>query len=144
MEEKLIWKANLKVWQGFTKIILIENNLTSLFDTGLNNVWVWNYEICTIIEELEVKGTLRIIEFQTFCYRQGHLQLDQVAWSSIQPSLEHFQGQGIHSTSPLLEKNFFLIFNTKLRTFSLKPLLLFLLLHHLTKSLNGCAYSYIK
>ena len=98
MEEKLIWKANLKVWQGFTKIILIENNLTSLFDTGLNNVWVWNYEICTIIEELEVKGTLRIIEFQTFCYRQGHLQLDQVAWSSIQPSLEHFQGWGIHSS----------------------------------------------
>ena len=33
----------------------------------------------------------------TPCYRQGHLPLDQVAHSPIQPGLECFQGGGIHN-----------------------------------------------
>ena len=33
----------------------------------------------------------------TPCYRQGHLPLDQVAQSPIQPGLECFQGGGIHN-----------------------------------------------
>jgi len=43
--------------------------------------------------------TLKIIRFQPPCHDQGHLPLDQVAQSSIQPGLEHFQGGGIHSFS---------------------------------------------
>jgi len=35
----------------------------------------------------------------TPCHEQGHLPLDQVAQSSIQPGLEHFQGGDIHSFS---------------------------------------------
>ena len=30
----------------------------------------------------------------TLCHRQGHLPLDQVAHSPIQPGLEYFQGGG--------------------------------------------------
>ena len=33
------------------------------------------------------------------CHKQGHLPLDQVTQSSIQPGLEHFQGGGSHSFS---------------------------------------------
>jgi len=33
------------------------------------------------------------------CREQGHLPLDQVAQSSIQPGLEHCQGGGSHSFS---------------------------------------------
>jgi len=35
----------------------------------------------------------------TPCRGQGHVPLDQVAQSSIQPGLEHFQGGGIHNFS---------------------------------------------
>jgi len=40
-----------------------------------------------------------IIWFQPPCHEQGHLPLDQVSQSSIQPGLEHFQGGGIHNFS---------------------------------------------
>jgi len=33
------------------------------------------------------------------CRKQGHLPLDQVAQSSIQPGLEHCQGGGSHNFS---------------------------------------------
>jgi len=46
-----------------------------------------------------LEGTLKIIWFQPLCHEQGHLPLDQVAQSSIQPGLEHCQGGGIHSFS---------------------------------------------
>jgi len=36
-----------------------------------------------------LEGTLKIIWFQPLCHEQGHLPLDQVAQSSIQPGLEH-------------------------------------------------------
>jgi len=35
----------------------------------------------------------------TPCHGQGHLPLDQVSQSPMQPGLEHFQGGGIHSFS---------------------------------------------
>jgi len=35
----------------------------------------------------------------TPCHEKGYLPLDQVAQSSIQPGLEHFQGGGIHNFS---------------------------------------------
>jgi len=43
-----------------------------------------------------LEGTLNIIWFQPPCHEQGHLPLDQVAQSSIQPGLEHFQEGGIY------------------------------------------------
>ncbi|KAK4822675.1 hypothetical protein QYF61_019042 [Mycteria americana] len=46
-----------------------------------------------------LEGTLKIIWFQAPCHGQGHLPLDQVAQSPIQPGLEHFQGWDIHSFS---------------------------------------------
>ena len=45
-----------------------------------------------------MEGTLKIILFQS-CHGQGHIPLDQVAQSPIQPGLEHFQGGGSHSFS---------------------------------------------
>jgi len=52
-----------------------------------------------IIEWFELEGTLNITWFQPPCHEQGHLPLDQVAQSSIQPGLERFQGGGSHSFS---------------------------------------------
>uniref|UniRef100_A0A8C3PLQ6 Uncharacterized protein n=1 Tax=Calidris pygmaea TaxID=425635 RepID=A0A8C3PLQ6_9CHAR len=52
-----------------------------------------------IIEWFGLEGTLKIIEFQTPCHGQGHLPLDQVAQSPIQPGLEHLQGWGSHNFS---------------------------------------------
>jgi len=52
-----------------------------------------------IIEWFGLEGTLKIIEFQPPCQEQGHLPPNQVAQSSIQPGLEHFQGGGIHTFS---------------------------------------------
>ena len=49
------------------------------------------------VEWFELEGTFKIISFQPPCYRQGHLPLDQVAHSPIQPGLECFQGGGIHN-----------------------------------------------
>lgn len=44
-----------------------------------------------------------VIKFQPPCPRQGHkppdLALDQVAWSPIQPGLEHLWGGSTHSLS---------------------------------------------
>jgi len=78
------------------------------------------------------------------CHEQGHLPLDQVAQSSIQPGLEHCQG-GASTASlsnlcqcliTLIVKNFFLISSLNLPSFSFKPLPLLLSLHALVKSLS--------
>jgi len=45
-----------------------------------------------IIEWFGLEVTLKISWFQPPCHEQGHLPLDQVAQSPIQPGLEHFQG----------------------------------------------------
>jgi len=52
-----------------------------------------------IIEWFGLEGTLKIIRFQLPCHKEGHLLLDQVAQSPIQPGLEHCQGGGSHSFS---------------------------------------------
>jgi len=57
-----------------------------------------SYHIKTI-EWSGLEGTLNIIWFQPPCHEHGHLPLDQVAQSSIQPGLEHCQGGGTHSFS---------------------------------------------
>jgi len=48
---------------------------------------------------LGLKGPLKVNWFQTTCNEQGHLALDQVAQSPIQPDLECFQGWGIYHLS---------------------------------------------
>ncbi|KAJ7421664.1 hypothetical protein BTVI_17271 [Pitangus sulphuratus] len=52
-----------------------------------------------IMEWCGLEGTLKIISFQPQRRGQGHLPLDQVAQSPIQPGFEHCQGWGIHSFS---------------------------------------------
>ncbi|KAK4805635.1 hypothetical protein QYF61_009861 [Mycteria americana] len=75
------------------------------------------------------------------CNGQGHLQLEQVAQSPIQPDLKCFQGWGTYHLSgqPVRVfhhphcKHFFLISSLNLPSFSLKPLPLVLLLQALLK-----------
>ena len=50
--------------------------------------------ILSIIEWFGLEGPLR---FQPPCCKQGHLPLDQVVQSPIQPGLEFFQGGSIHN-----------------------------------------------
>jgi len=52
-----------------------------------------------IIECFELEGTCRGHLAQPLCNKQGHLQLDQVAQSLVQPGLECFQGWGLHYLS---------------------------------------------
>ncbi|KAK4828850.1 LOW QUALITY PROTEIN: hypothetical protein QYF61_000907 [Mycteria americana] len=75
---------------------------------------------------------------------QGHLQLDQVAQSPIQPDLECFQGWGLHCLSgqpclaTLIVKHFFLKSSLNLPSLSLKLLLLVLSQQALLNILEGC------
>jgi len=63
----------------------------------------WNYlsqaEIIESQNSLCWKGPLKVL--QSNCHRseRGHLQLDQVAQSPVQPGLEYFQGWGIYHLS---------------------------------------------
>lgn len=45
---------------------------------------------CRIIDSFGLKGTLKGHLVKLPCHGQGHLSLDQVSQSSIQPFLEHF------------------------------------------------------
>ena len=61
-----------------------------------------------IIQCFGLTGTFRGHLVQSPCSEQGHLLLDQVAQSAVQPGLECFQGWGLHylwatrsSVSPL-------------------------------------------
>lgn len=76
------------------------------------------------------------------CNGQGHLSLDQVSQSSIQPGLKEFQGWDIQTslgnsiqclTTPTV-KNFFLIFSLNLLSISLKPFPLVVSLRGLVQS----------
>jgi len=55
-----------------------------------------------IVEWSGLEGTFKIIWFQPPCHEQGCLPLSQVAQSSIQPGLEHFQGWGSHNKARLV------------------------------------------
>ena len=52
-----------------------------------------------IIECLGLEGTFRGHLVQPLCSEQGHLQLDQVAQSPIQPDFDCFQGWGLPCVS---------------------------------------------
>ena len=53
----------------------------------------YNYRI---IQFFGLEETFRGHLAQPPCSEQGHLQLDQVAQSPVQPGLECFQGWGLH------------------------------------------------
>ena len=52
-----------------------------------------------ITELFELEGTLKNHLVQLCCNEQGHVQLDQVAKSPIQPDIECLQGWGIYQLS---------------------------------------------
>ena len=51
------------------------------------------------IESFELEGTFKNHLVQLLCTEQGHLQLEQIAQSPVQPDLECHQGWA--STAPL-------------------------------------------
>jgi len=96
-----------------------------------------------IIEWIGLEGTFKDHLVQSPFHGQGHLPLDQVAQSPIQPALEHVR-EGAATASPgnlfqcfttLTVQNFFLMSNLNLSSCSLKPLPLMLSLQALVKSL---------
>ena len=52
-----------------------------------------------ITEWFGLEGTFKGHLVQPLCNEQGHLQLDQVAQSPVQPELESFQGWGTYHPS---------------------------------------------
>ena len=52
-----------------------------------------------IIEHFGLEGTFKDHLVQLPCNEQGHLQLDRVAQTPVQPDLECFQGWGIYRLS---------------------------------------------
>ena len=96
----------------------------------LNSSWAITESSNRIIEYFGSEGTFRAHLAQLPYNEQGHLQLDQVAQSPIQPDLECCQGWGIYHLSgqsvPVFHhprcKNFFLISSLNLPSFSLKLL----------------------
>ena len=87
-------------------------------------------------------GPLRSSSFNSTCCKQGHLPLDQVTQSPIQPGFECFQegpstaslGNQFQCLTTLSVKNFFLISCLNLPSSSLKTFPLFLLVYALLKS----------
>ena len=55
------------------------------------------FHIYRITEQFGYERTLKITSFQLTCPGQGHLPLQHVAQSPIQPGLELVQGWGIHN-----------------------------------------------
>jgi len=45
------------------------------------------------MEPFGLEGTFKIIQFQALRYKHGHLLVDQVAHSPMQPGLEHLRAQ---------------------------------------------------
>ena len=78
---------------------------TSLFSSTSNTYFteqMWLSTSCfyhRIIECFGLEGTFRGQLAQPPCSEQGHLQLDHVAQSPVQPGLECFQGWGLHHFS---------------------------------------------
>ena len=98
-------------------------------------------QIYGTIEWFGLEGTCKISQVKTPCYRQGHLPLDQVAQSPIQPGTECFQGESIHSLTgnlfqcltTLIERNLFLVSSLNLPSSNLKQFPIVLLLCALIK-----------
>ena len=73
-------------------------------DTSTASLWAlldrfFSLHYHRIIEWFELEGTFKGHLVQPPCHEQGHLPLDQVAQSPVQPDLECSQGWGIHHLS---------------------------------------------
>lgn len=51
------------------------------------------------IHKIGLERILKIIQFQSPCHEQRHLQIDQVALSPIHPGLKHFQNWGSYKSA---------------------------------------------
>ena len=79
------------------------------------------------MEPFGLEGTFKIIQFQALRYKHGHLLVDQVAHSPMQPGLECFQkGEYTNSLGSLFQclttltvKNFFPVSSSSLKPFPL-------------------------
>ena len=58
--------------------------------------WLQNHRIR---EWFGLEATFKNLLVHPHCHGQGHLSLDQVAQSPVQPDLEHFQWRGTHNFS---------------------------------------------
>ena len=83
-------------------MLLKSNKPTQIDMTPLNRNRGLTYgpdRTLKITECLGLEGIFRGHLAQPPCSEQGHLQLDQAAQSPVQPSLEWFQGCGLHYLS---------------------------------------------
>ena len=94
--ERMIPRENKKISQldcGF-------DNHMGFADCLLWNTWPqWDPQNHRITECFGLEGMLKRHLLQHPCNEQGHLQLDQVAQSPVQPGLECFQGWSIYHLS---------------------------------------------
>jgi len=88
-------KASKCLWS-----ILESEDIISQAHRGVG-IWLnfWPVERGKIKEWFGLERTFKTILFQTPCFTQGHLFLDQVAQSPIQLGLECLQGGGIRNLS---------------------------------------------
>ena len=101
--------------------------------------WLGNHRI---IERSGLEVTLKIIWFQPPCHEQGHLHQTRLLRAPTNLALNTSR-EGADTASlgnlgqcftTLMVKNFFLLSNLNLPSFSLQPFLLVLSLHTLVKS----------
>ena len=85
------------VSQGWLKLLCCSHTISQNSSSSL--VLHFTGKDRRIIELFELEGTLESDRVQLSCNEQGHLQLDQVAQSPVQPDLGCLQGQGIHHLS---------------------------------------------
>jgi len=102
------------------------------------------FSLYKIIESFELEGNFKGHLVQLLCSEQGHLQLDQVAQSSVQPDLECLQtwtsmaflSNLLQCFTTIIVKIFFIISSVNLNSFCLKPSPLALSQRILLKSLS--------
>ena len=85
------------VSQGWLKLLCCSHTISQNSSSSL--VLHFTGKDRRIIELFELEGTLESDRVQLSCNEQGHLQLDQVAQSPVQPDLECLQGQGFYHLS---------------------------------------------
>jgi len=88
-------------------LLLIQNHpqgsltthLSAPLEDSQEYLYGFSKDIHRIIESFELEGILKGHLLQLPCNEQGHLQLDKIAQSPIQPDLECLQRQAIHHIS---------------------------------------------
>ena len=80
------------------------------------------FHVCHFVESQNPQSWKGPIQIQLTCRDQGHIQLDQVAQSPVQPDLECLQEWGnLFQYTTFIVNKYFLISNLNFPSFSLKP-----------------------